>query len=201
MSRASATSPSRSWSATAGGSPGAIGRVCLAIFGLREGAVGDTAAAARARGRPRRGAAADQHPARRARGRRERPRLPARRGSAPLRPARRRRAAPVAALARALARGERAAARGGHEGGEAFAELVHFEAERAREWFERGHASWCRCSTAAAPPACWRWPGSTGACSSGSTPDPAGVAAARMSLPAREKASWSRPGMLGGAAR
>ena len=50
-------------------------------------------------------------------------------------------------------------------------------------------AAWssCRCSTAAAPPACSRWPASTGACSSGSPPSPSLVLRGRLSLRPWEK--------------
>ena len=35
-------------------------------------------------------------------------------------------------------------------------ELIRFEAARGREWFERGLGLRRRCSTRAAPRACWR---------------------------------------------
>ena len=65
---------------------GAIGRVCLPIFGSHDET--STAGSERriARGRSRCGHAADQHPARRARGRGERSRVPAGRGSPAFRP-------------------------------------------------------------------------------------------------------------------
>ena len=88
---------------------GAIGRLCLGVFEAR-----DREAASGARRRPRRRDAADQHPARHPRGPRERPRLPAGRGLGASAAISRRRRRP-----RSI-------------------DLIRFEADRAREWFERG---------------------------------------------------------------
>ena len=112
---------------------GAIGRLCLAIFGC---ATSRSAAQPSARRRPRRGDAAHEHPARRARGRRERPRLPAGRGSAALRPARTRASERDAPAVAGIARG----AGEGTSGCDGLHALVRFEADRARQWFDRGLA-------------------------------------------------------------
>ncbi len=49
--------------------------------------------------------------------------------------------------------------------------------------------AWCRCWTAAAPPAARRWPGSTGTCWPGSTPTPGRCCVAACRCRAREKAA------------
>ena len=48
--------------------------------------------------------------------------------------------------------------------------VIAFEAERGLGWLRPRARRSCRCSTAAAPPACSRWPASTAGCSSGSPP-------------------------------
>ena len=117
---------------------GAIGRACLAIFGLRDRP--DRSGPGRAaRRRPRRGAAADEHPARPARGRPERARVSARATTCAASADARRRAAPPSGLA---AGGSGAEARRRRPAGcdAELCALMRFQAERARGWFDRGMA-------------------------------------------------------------
>jgi phytoene synthase len=174
---------------------GAIGRACLAIFGLREGAAPDMAAA---------GSLADdlgvalqltnilrdiREDAQN--GRVYLPGEDLRRFGLPA-------GEPPTAAPALLAAVELAGAPG-HEGAEAFAQLVHMEAARAREWFARGIGLVALLDRR------------SGACVLAMAgiyrrlleridAQPAGVLAGRMSLPAREKAIVAVRGLLGAGA-
>jgi phytoene synthase len=174
---------------------GAIGRACLAIFGLREGAAPDMAAA---------GSLADDlgvalqltNILRDVRedaqnGRVYLPGEDLRRFGLP--------AGEMADAAPALLAAVERAGGPGHEGAEAFAQLVHMEAARAREWFARGIQLVALLDRR------------SGACVLAMAgiyrrlleridAQPAGVLAGRMSLPAREKAIVAVRGLLGAGA-
>ncbi len=164
---------------------GTIGRLCLAIFGLRDA----SARLARADGprrRARRRAAAHEHPARRARGRRRRAHLPSCRGAAPVRPAR-------AATRPRWPRPSAAAA-----GPEAVRREAFVRARRASR--RRAPASGSTRGMALAPLLDRR----SAACLLAMAgiyrrlleridADPAAILAGRVSLPAREKALRRRP--------
>ena len=119
---------------------GAVGRVCLAIFGSRAGRRRRRERRDAGR-RPRRGAAAHEHPARRARGRRERAGVPARGGPAALRPGRR---DPARRAARrgwpALAVGARlgCAGRAPPASSSSCARWCASRPTARQQWFERG---------------------------------------------------------------
>ncbi len=171
---------------------GAIGRACLAIFGLREGAEPDMQAA---------GALADDlgvalqltNILRDVRedaqnGRIYLPGEDLRRFGLP--------AGEQALAAPALLEALGHAAGPGQEGAEAFAQLVHMEAERAREWFARGmelvglldrRSGACVLAMA----------GIYRRLLERIDAQPAGVLAGRMSVPAREKALVAVRGLLG----
>ncbi len=174
---------------------GAIGRACLAIFGLRAGAAGDIAAAdaladdlgvALQLTNILRDVREDAH-----NGRVYVPAEDLRRFGLP--------AGPITVAAPELVAAiERARAAGGAEA-EAFAGLVHMEAERAREWFSRGmqlvglldrRSGACVLAMA----------GIYRRLLERIDAEPARVLAGRTSLPAREKAIVAVRGLLGAGA-
>ena len=178
---------------------GAIGRVCLAIFGLRE----DAALSARDAE-----ALADDlgvalqltNILRDVREDAENGRvyLPGR-GPAALRPGR---ASEPARGAAACWRGSRRRRwrRSGAGGRPARARALRGRA-RARVVRARDGAD-ARCSTGAAPRACWRWPASTAGCSSASRRDPErGARRAHLAAGAREGAGSRRAACSGRGAR